>query len=240
MPEPIQISPILNRAIVRLKSWVVPPTTPPQRGGDEFLFFFESEVTAKPSAMPPVAPHPTRAQSPLWVDAGAPPPPLGGEDRSLCDEEERSQPAPGLERLRCLIPPELTGQANVLHLGPGEWLIVSDALEGAALHAQLAQYLEGESIALVDLSCALKALRIEGPCARELLSKGCALDLHPNSFTAGHSSRTRFGQLSVILHCTDTAPRFDLYVARSSVPYLQSRLRDSAREFFAGQCVSQD
>jgi sarcosine oxidase subunit gamma len=135
-----------------------------------------------------------------------------------------------------VIPPGLGGLVRLLLLGPGEWLVVSDMIEGAELHNRLNRHIGREDLAVVDFSCALKTLRVEGPAAREPLSKGCGLDLHPTSFPAGRSTRTRFAQLSVILECTDPTPRFELYVGRSYLTYLHSWLLDAAAEFSVDHC----
>jgi len=136
--------------------------------------------------------------------------------------------------LPSLIPAGLGGEIRVLNIGPGEWYVVSDRLDGPALHERLARYLKEDGIAAADLTCGLKALRVEGPAARDLLTRGCGLDLHPEHFSAGRCTRTRFAQLPVIVHCPDAGRRFDLYVGRSYVEYLHSWLRDAAVEFEVG------
>jgi len=135
-----------------------------------------------------------------------------------------------------IVPPGLEEQVRVLSFAPAEWLVVSDGIEGPRLADQLSQRVAGEGMAVVDLSCALKALRVEGPAARELLSRGCGLDLHPRTFPAGLASRTRFAQLPVIIDCTDPKPCFDLYVGRSHLNYLKSWLTDAAVEFQKKRC----
>jgi sarcosine oxidase, subunit gamma len=136
--------------------------------------------------------------------------------------------------LPSLIPAGLGGEIRVLNIGPGEWYVVSDRLDGPALHERLARYLKEDDIAAADLTCGLKALRVEGPAARELLTRGCGLDLHPEQFPAGRCTRTRFAQLPIIVHCPDARARFDLYVGRSYLAYLQSWLTDAAMEFEEG------
>lgn len=126
---------------------------------------------------------------------------------------------------------ERGSNTRVLALAPGEWWIVSDGLTGAQLREQLRAHLDGRDIAIVDLSCALKGLRIEGPAARELLAKGCGLDLHPRYFPPGLATRTRFAQVGVTLACVDPSPRFELYVEGSCFAWLRSWVDDAAIEF---------
>jgi sarcosine oxidase, subunit gamma len=123
-------------------------------------------------------------------------------------------------------PSKLDPSARLLKLGPDEWIVVSEALKPADLFERVKSELPNAAVAIVDLSCALKVLRLEGVAARDLLSGGCGLDLHSQSFPAGHSSRTRLAQLAVIIDCSSD-DRFDLYVGRSYRAYLESWLRDA-------------
>jgi len=127
-----------------------------------------------------------------------------------------------------LTPPGFGGDHRVLNLSPGEWLAVSETLPNSKLTEALDRHLQNDTIAITDISNGLKTLRVEGPAARELLSRGCGLDLHPERFPPGRCTRTRFAQLSVVIHCVDAKPRFDLYVGRSFLPWLKSWLTDAA------------
>jgi sarcosine oxidase subunit gamma len=130
-----------------------------------------------------------------------------------------------------LVPPGLGGQVRLLTLGPREWVAVSDTITGPELHERLKQHLGGQEISAVDLSCGIKAISAQGSAARDVLSKGCGLDLHQRALPAGHCTRTRFAQLAVIVDCTSPAPCFELYVGRSYVDYLHAWLLDAAAEF---------
>src|ERR1700723_883160 len=73
-------------------------------------------------------------------------------------------------------------QFRMLHLAPGEWLATSDHIAGAALCQHLEWYAAKEGVAVVDLSQGLSVLRITGAASREVLTKGCGLDLDPRHF----------------------------------------------------------
>lgn len=133
--------------------------------------------------------------------------------------------------LLSLTPPELGGELRVLPLGPTEWWVVSDRIEGGKLSEQLERHAAGEEIVAVDLSCAVKVLRLEGSAARHVLAKGCGLDIHPSRFPTGSCTRTRLAQLAVVVDCIDPNPCFELYVSRSCLTYLTSWLLDAAVEF---------
>lgn len=130
-----------------------------------------------------------------------------------------------------LLPPDLAADVRVLTLGPTEWLAVCDRIDATRLRERLGHHLAGQGITGVDLGCGIKALRVEGAAARALLSKGCGLDLDPESFPTGKSTRTRFAQLAVVVDCVDPSPRFELYVGRSYLTWLTAWLEDAANEF---------
>jgi sarcosine oxidase subunit gamma len=77
----------------------------------------------------------------------------------------------------------------------------------------------------------LTAFRLQGPLTRELLSKGCGLDLHPQSLPPGRCARTRLAQIPVVMDFLDDSSDIDLYVARSYGAYLHSWLTDAAAEW---------
>jgi sarcosine oxidase subunit gamma len=126
------------------------------------------------------------------------------------------------------VPQGADRQFRILGYSPNEWLAISDTLAGSDLCERLSQHVKDQCIAATDVSCALKVLRVEGPCARSLLTQGCGLDLNPNAFPAGACTRTRFAQIAVIVNCIDSAERFDLYAGRSYLAYLKSWLEDAS------------
>lgn len=124
----------------------------------------------------------------------------------------------------------LGGPLRVLCVAPGDWLILCDTLPSSALRQQLHAGLRDGHV-LVDLGDAYVRLEVAGSCARDLLSKGCGLDLHPHTFPAGRCARTRFAQIPVVIECLDDSPRFELLAARSYAQYLHAWLVDAAAEF---------
>jgi len=86
----------------------------------------------------------------------------------------------------------------VLCVRPERWLLVAPpASPGAG--AQLWHTACGHAGAALDLSCALSALHLAGPAVREMLGRGCRLDLDPDAFPAGAAAATIIAQVSVIL-----------------------------------------
>jgi sarcosine oxidase subunit gamma len=128
------------------------------------------------------------------------------------------------------------GAATVLWLGPDEWLIACEAGAEAAMAQALRTALEGVPCAITDFTEAQTIVRISGPRARDLIAKGCTLDLHPRVFGLGRVARSTLAHAAVVLHQTASegdadGPAFDLYVARSFAEHLWRWLADAAAEY---------
>ena len=117
-----------------------------------------------------------------------------------------------------------------LWLGPGEWLLVDDhSLDGVA--GRLTGALDGIAHVVAPLGPALAVVEIAGSAARDLLAKGCPLDLRPRHFPVGSCARTLLDQLRVTLHLRRPDPAFDLYVDVSVARHAAAWLLDAAAEF---------
>jgi sarcosine oxidase, subunit gamma len=126
--------------------------------------------------------------------------------------------------------PTVPAECRLLTLAPGEWLLISDTLAANTLREHGRQ-LNRQGIAAADLSPGLAAIQLEGPAARDVLTKSCGLDLDPATFPAGTCTRTRLAQLLVIVDYIDPKPLFELYVGCSYRSYLMSWLNDAAAGF---------
>jgi sarcosine oxidase subunit gamma len=130
-----------------------------------------------------------------------------------------------------LNPHEATAHGGMaaLWLGPDEWLITG-AAKGPALATALQRAVRAQFASVTDVTDAWCIIRLCGPAAREALSKGCRLDLHPRVFRRGHVTRTLLAQATIILHQTgDNA--YDIFVGRSYADYLWQWLEDASKEF---------
>jgi len=118
---------------------------------------------------------------------------------------------------------------SVLWMSPDEYLVVSDDRPARATQA-FGSALEGEPGSAVDLSANRTTLELSGPAAREVLEKGCALDLHPRAFATGSAYVTVIGSVPVILwKVADEAYRI---LPRSSfADFLGRWLLDAMAEF---------
>jgi sarcosine oxidase subunit gamma len=125
-----------------------------------------------------------------------------------------------------------SGNLLILWLGPDEWLLVGQEGSAEAIQDTLTEALAGEHAAVVDVSAHRTILDVTGPMARELLNKGCALDLHPRSFGAGNCVQTMLARAGVILVCRCAeAPSYWVIVRSSFADYLADWLADAASEY---------
>ena len=122
-------------------------------------------------------------------------------------------------------------------LGPDEWLIVADAGEEAALERGLRSALEGRFASVVDVSANRTTLELAGPRSRDVLQRGCALDLHPRAFGPGRCAQTVLARAQVVLEQRTAEPVYHALVRPSFAAYLAAWLMDAMAEF-AGAAVA--
>lgn len=119
----------------------------------------------------------------------------------------------------------------LLWQGPDRWLVVMPEEKQPDLVQTLRDSLaDRPAVAVADINHARCVIRIAGAEARNLLAKGCGLDLVPVSFPAGHCALTRFGHQAVTLHARG-AEEIDLYVTRSFALALWEELLDLGAEY---------
>ncbi len=126
------------------------------------------------------------------------------------------------------------GDLTALWLGPDAWLLTGPPGDDTKL-AALREALQDFHAAVTDVSDGRVALRFAGPDAREVLAKGCPLDLHPRAFPPGTCAQSLVAKASVLIHLqqddAERGPTFDLHVARSFAHYLWAWLDDAGREY---------
>jgi sarcosine oxidase subunit gamma len=124
------------------------------------------------------------------------------------------------------------GERRVLWLGPDEWLVVAPAGERGTLAGELRAALDGVPAAVVDVSGQRTVIELSGPSAREVLMKGCSIDLHPRAFGAGRCAQTALALAPVVL-LPVRADAFWIFVRASFAEYLADWLIDAMREYRA-------
>ncbi|EST35537.1 sarcosine oxidase subunit gamma [Streptomyces roseochromogenus] len=123
-----------------------------------------------------------------------------------------------------------SGPHTVVWLGPDEWLVLSQA-DGTAVTAELRQALATDPGSVVDVSANRTTLELSGPAARQVLEKGCPLDLHPRAFGPGRAVSTTVGPVPVLLWQVDDRPAYRLFPRSSFAVYLAHWLIDAMSEY---------
>ncbi len=113
-----------------------------------------------------------------------------------------------------------TAVGQVFALSPSEWWLV----------AGNAPVTEAPALRTVDQSEGRTVMRLAGPRARDVLAKGCGLDLHPKAFAAGRCTQTPVAHIGCVLHHPDDIT-WDFYVPRSYARHFWEWLTDAASEF---------
>ncbi len=119
-------------------------------------------------------------------------------------------------------------------LGPNEWLLLTSPNDHENVEGALRNALDGRFHALVDLSGGQTIINLRGRHAREALSKGCSLDLHPRVFGPGLCAQSNVAKAAAVvrpLKDEDGTASFDLIVRRSFADYLARWLEDASREY---------
>jgi sarcosine oxidase subunit gamma len=145
--------------------------------------------------------------------------------------ESRLASALGFLELDSTIEPRraCTGKGGtLLWNGPGQWLAVSRSTSPGRFVTDLRGALQSSGATVTDLSHARSVIRIAGPKAREVLLKGCPLDLE--SFEVNDCASSLLGHFNVQIHRLGDQV-FDVYVFRSFGLALWEWLVDAALEY---------
>jgi len=128
-----------------------------------------------------------------------------------------------------------TDAGRVVWLGPDEWLLSSTTETPEELEARVRAAVLPLRGAAADVSAQRIGLRLTGARVREVLAKGCAIDLHPRVFGRGRSAQSTLGLAAVVLLALgDGGDDFLVLVRSSFAGYLAEWLLDAAVEYTAG------
>ncbi|MCC8396923.1 sarcosine oxidase subunit gamma [Paraburkholderia sp. MMS20-SJTR3] len=120
---------------------------------------------------------------------------------------------------------------RIVWLGPDEWLIGSaaahDATRAAPLEAKLRAAFAGLFASAVDIGSGYTVLEISGTRTRDVLARGCPLDLHPKLFGVGQCAQSHYFKASITLLPTG-ADSFEIVVRRSFADYFVKIMLDAA------------
>ena len=120
----------------------------------------------------------------------------------------------------------------MIWLGPEECLVTSAGRAGEALEATLREVVTEHGGAAVDVSAQRTTMRLRGTHARDVIAKGCSLDMHPKVFGPGAAAQTMLGRAGVVLiPLDDNGTDYRIIVRSSFARYLADWLIDAAEEF---------
>ncbi|MFJ9865917.1 sarcosine oxidase subunit gamma [Streptomyces sp. NPDC101165] len=123
------------------------------------------------------------------------------------------------------------GDVTAVWLGPDEWLVVGRPGTERDLESRIRAAAGDEPVSVTDVSAQRTTLLVGGPRARDLLSHGCPLDLHPRAFGPGRCAQTTLARAQVVLVARDeTRAGFWVLVRSSFAGYLADWLLDAAAE----------
>ncbi len=119
-----------------------------------------------------------------------------------------------------------SGERAVYWLCPSEWLIVCAHDEEQSLADQLGEALSSQFASVVRIGGGQTVFCLDGPDARDILARGCPLDLHPRAFADGQCAQTHVAKAPVLLRCV--AGGIEVVVRRSFADYLWGWLKSVA------------
>jgi methylglutamate dehydrogenase subunit D len=98
-------------------------------------------------------------------------------------------------------------------IGPNVWLAVFDTPD-PLMASELTSSLAGLA-SVSDQTSTYAVLRISGPSARQILSRGAFVDFDPLVFGAGSAAVTMISHIGVIIWQIDDVPTFEIALFRS-------------------------
>lgn len=123
----------------------------------------------------------------------------------------------------------VTKDFTALPLSPGQWML-TDHSGDQDFCQRMADKVKGVGY-VSDQGDARVCFRVSGDQARDLMSRGCRLDLHPNVTGAGFCAMTTMAQVGVLLHQVDDAPTYDLFVYSGFASAFHDWLTHTAAQF---------
>lgn len=125
-----------------------------------------------------------------------------------------------------------SGDMRALPIAPETWLVIAPRERHLELTSKLADAC-GAAATLVDQSAGRVVLRVAGAKARDVLAKGCRVDLHPRVFGPGRVAVTPIAHVTVTVLQVNETPVFDLVVSTSYAETFAEWLVEASAEFGA-------
>lgn len=123
-----------------------------------------------------------------------------------------------------------SGSTTAIWIAPETWLILRQESQGDELIRELTSAC-GATASIADQTWGKSVVRISGARARDVLAKGCRIDLHQRAFGPSNSAVTPIAHIHAALLQVDAAPTFDLIVPSTLARDFVEWLRLGAAEF---------
>ena len=135
----------------------------------------------------------------------------------------------------CMFPPSANkfttaGERHVVWLGPDEFMIICEAGKDEELAGAIHASFGNRHAAVTNITDALAAFHLKGVAVRQVLAKGCALDLHQNSFASGDAAQTLLSHAAVTIMAL-VNNEFIVICRTSFASYLHDWFLDAALEY---------
>ena len=135
----------------------------------------------------------------------------------------------------CAFPPAANkftsaGERHAVWLGPDEFLVICEAGKDEDLTRAIQTAIGSRHSAVTNISDALAAFHLKGAAVRQVLAKGCSLDLHPDSFLSGDAAQTLLSHAAVTIMAL-AEDEFIVICRTSFASYLHDWLCDAALEY---------
>lgn len=121
---------------------------------------------------------------------------------------------------------EVGEPVSVVWSGPQHWLLLGSSRDLAARIRDVV----AENGLVTEQTGSRGLLRLSGGRVRDVLAKGCSIDLHPRAFPVGHAAVTAVAQIGVQIWQPGEGV-FDVAVPRSYAASAWSWLTAAANEF---------
>lgn len=122
------------------------------------------------------------------------------------------------------------GRRRSLWLSPDESLLLCNRSDEKELTRRIGMALQGDHHAITVLSDAYSVYHLKGPKIRDMLAKGCSLDLHESVFIADCCAQTALSLAGIILAC-EARDEIILICRTSFSDYLETYLKDASIEY---------
>ena len=117
----------------------------------------------------------------------------------------------------------------VFWMGPDRWWLIGGAAALPSVN-ELRQKLAAFNAAVVEVGDAFAAVEVAGPKSRDVLAKGCTIDLHPRAFKTGSVVQTNLAKAQIALYQIDETT-YRIFARRSFAEYLWTWLEDAGMEY---------